>query len=268
MNILSVRPPGTAAAALMSLIVAGCTPISVIERDARAGCNEGFETARRGLPVNWYVYAPPMKKGDVDVSLDETEAIEGKRSLRLEVHRPASTPGWRAPGLFQVRPATAGRSYRVSWWLKNRGCTIVVSVRSEEPLTASPPQRTVLRPADTGNDVWRRFECVTTVPAPYENVRFELSVREPGTLWIDAVRIEDVAASVSGFHRPASSSRLPAKKPAQQDFGELGPCMAFDPGRVTAPLDLAVDEPRGLRVARRRAGPACRTRGRGGKAHP
>ena len=33
-----------------------------------------------------------------------------------------------------------------------------------------------------------------TIPSPYERVRFELSIRSPGRVWIDDVRIEAAAS--------------------------------------------------------------------------
>lgn len=38
-------------------------------------------------------------------------------------------------------------------------------------------------------DAWTRVERRYVLPQPYERLRFQLSVRSPGTLWIDDVRI-------------------------------------------------------------------------------
>ena len=42
----------------------------------------------------------------------------------------------------------------------------------------------------SGDDTWREFVYTYTVPAHYSNIRFELNVMAPGTVWVDDVRIE------------------------------------------------------------------------------
>ncbi len=177
------------------LIVAtptGCTPMSIREKSESAGFNGSFEIEKSGLPVNWYIYYPPIKNGDAEISLDPMDAVEGSQSLKFIVHRADSRGGWTTAGLFQVRPAKAKTSYKVSFWLKNQGCKISLLIRSEKPKKAPPANRRVLGAQDTGTNTWRQFEYVYTVPNTYDNIRFELNIVQPGTLWIDDVRIEEV----------------------------------------------------------------------------
>ena len=133
-----------------------------------------------------------MKNGDVEVSLDTVDAVEGDQSLKFAVHR-VDGPGWRSAGLFQVRPAKSNRSYKVSFWLKNQGCESSLLIRSTKPKESPIVARKVLGEEETGTNTWRRFEYFYTVPDTYDNIRFELGITQPGTLWIDDVRIEEVA---------------------------------------------------------------------------
>ena len=170
----------------------GCTQMSIREKSESAGFNGSFEIEKSGLPVNWYIYYPPIKNGDAEISLDSMDAVEGNQSLKFIVHRADSRGGWTTAGLFQVRPAKAKTSYKVSFWLKNQGCTTSLLIRSEKPMLSPPANRRVLGEKETGTNTWRQFEYVYTVPETYDNIRFELSIVQPGTLWIDDVRSEEV----------------------------------------------------------------------------
>jgi len=166
--------------------------MSIRQKSESAGFNGSFEIVKSGLPVNWYFSYPAIKNGDVEISLDTMDVVEGGQSLKFIVHRVDSRPGWRRPGLFQVHPAKAKRSYKVSFWLKNQGCNVSLMINSEKPKTAPPATRRILGEEETGTNKWRKFEYVYTVPDTYNNIRFDLGVVQPGTFWIDDVRIEEM----------------------------------------------------------------------------
>ncbi len=65
-------------------------------------------------------------------------------------------------------------------------------IRSEKANESPPPNIEILGEAETGTNTWREFEYTYTVPETYGNIRFELNILQPGTLWIDGVRIENV----------------------------------------------------------------------------
>lgn len=181
-------------AAIISIaaIFNGCTKFSIRETNDSAGFNGGFEIVKAGLPVNWNLYYPPIKQGDAQFSLDAVDAVEGKQSLKFTVQKADTRGGWTTAGLFQVVPASAKRSYKVSFWLKNQGCKVSLLIRSEKPKKSPPTKRIILGAKEMGTDTWRRFEYVYAVPKTYDNIRFEISIIQPGTLWIDDVRIEEV----------------------------------------------------------------------------
>ena len=80
----------------------------------------------------------------------------------------------------------------MSFWLKNQGCKVSLLLNSEKPKEAPSANRRALSEEETGINTWRQFEYVYTVPETYNNIRFELDILKPGTLWIDDVRIEKV----------------------------------------------------------------------------
>ena len=174
--------------------LSGCYRMSVRQQSDTAGFNGGFEIHRAGLPVNWYFHRPPLKRVDMEVSLDASDPVEGRQSLKVVVHRVGDEVGWRAPGLFQVSNADPVGAYRVSFWCRNAGCVFSVRLSSEQPKTASGGVEMTLDDANTSPDAWQRFELDYTVPEAYDNIRFQLGVSKPGTFWIDDIRIEAVGA--------------------------------------------------------------------------
>lgn len=178
-------------AAVLALRLVGGRRLSTIERDPSAGLNGSFEVARSGIPVNWYVYHRPLEAGEATLTLDTLDAADGRQSVRIET-RTVGGRGWNAPGLFHVEDAVNGETYDVSFWLKQEGGRVGVRITSEKPESGGErqPITETFSPDSTGGGAWRRFTYTYTVPARYVDVRFELNVLSPGTVWIDGVSIE------------------------------------------------------------------------------
>lgn len=179
-----------AVAAFFFLVKSG--EMSTRKVDRAAGYNGSFEFVKSGYPANWYVYHRPLDDGDGEMSLDTADAVDGTRSLKFAVSKANPVGGWRSPGLFQVSDAEEGRSYRLSFWLKNRAAKIRLLITSETH-ESREPRILIIEIIDaerTGNQTWRQFVYTYTVPAHYANIRFEMNIVAPGTVWIDDVRIE------------------------------------------------------------------------------
>ena len=166
----------------------GCTKMSEQIKDESVGMNGGFEHVKSGLPVNWLVYTPStIPTGNYELILDRTDFKEGEQSLRFLIHECSATGGWHSPGIGQEYPAIPGESYRISFWIKNEGCEYVVGVGG---VGAKTGQSETVDSSKGATDSWKLVEHTITVPQQYERIRFELSIRSPGSLWIDDVKIE------------------------------------------------------------------------------
>ena len=154
------------------------------------GINGGFEYTRSGLPINWIVYSPgTIPSGRYELLLDRADFREGKQSLRFLVDACSPTGGWHSPGITQQYPAEPGTTYAIRFWVKNEGCDWAVSVGG---VTATTGAYEVLAGAEVPQGSWQRVEQRYTLAPQYEQLRFELSITSPGSLWIDDVRIEAV----------------------------------------------------------------------------
>jgi hypothetical protein len=192
------------------VLLAGWFGMSTVARDEAAGFNGSFEFVAGGLPANWNVYDRPLDDGDAELVYDADEPVDGEQSLEMVVHRADRRGGWRSAGIFQNVDAVAGRSYRVSFWLKNRAAVVRLRISSEKGDFRLPHESVVelLEPRRTGTDAWRRYAYDYTVPDGYEDIRVELNVLAPGTVWIDDMRIESlVEDEVVSAARRAPDSR-------------------------------------------------------------
>jgi hypothetical protein len=193
---------------LVSFAVAG--QFAVWEKQKSAGFNGSFEDVKNGLPENWYLYGPKIiENGDVKIELDTEDFVEGKQSLKLIAHKADPVGGNRSAGLFQVlQPVKTGKPYKVSFWLKNQGCKVRVTIKNErghshrglteaetQDRAAHPPIKKILGENETGSNTWRQFEFVYVVPETDGTLRFELNIIQAGTLWIDDVRIKEEQTS-------------------------------------------------------------------------
>ncbi len=98
--------------------------------------------------------------------------------------------------MFTLLDAEPGRIYDVTFWLKNQGCSMRLEITSEFPESDEPltPITEIIGPDTTGEGEWRQFSYTYTVPSPRRDIRFEVNLLAPGTLWIDDVRIEPTGA--------------------------------------------------------------------------
>lgn len=97
-------------------------------RKPSVGMNGGFEYSESGLPVNWIVYLPSnIPTGNYELIFDTVDFQEGKQALKFVADECSQTGGSHSPGITQEYPAEPGRSYKISFWIKNDGCDYVVS---------------------------------------------------------------------------------------------------------------------------------------------
>ena len=197
---------------LAGLVAGACTHYTIREEREALGFNGSFEITSGRLPINWYFYYPPIRRGQADVSIDTARAVDGKQSVMIVARETDPDGGWRSAGMFQVAPAEPLTTYRVSYWLRNQDATIRVGVVSEQPMESPPPEERILTPQETGAANWQKFETRYTVPAGYDNIRFELNVLEPGTVWIDQVRIEPEVVEAKADSSPTTAPQEPGQE--------------------------------------------------------
>lgn len=184
------------------VLMASCVIPGMGEMDPSVDENGSFEVVRDGLPVNWIIDRHAIRDGEVELSLDTTDAVDGKQSLKLVVHA-VDDRSWLAPWFFRTGAAEPGVTYAVSFWLKSTACVFEMVIRNEgkdrlfgltgaekQDYAAHPPIRRVIGGGETGTDEWRQFRYVYKVPETDGSLRFELRIVRPCTLWIDDVQIE------------------------------------------------------------------------------
>jgi hypothetical protein len=201
----------TPVAALLMLALVGCSRMSEQIHAPEAGWNGGFEQSERGLPVQWIVYSPDtIPTGSYELLFDTTERREGEQSLEFVVAECSATGGWQSPGIAQEVPADPG-THALRFWIRSDGCDWTVSFGG---VTAKQGEFVTVDSSEVDAADWREVERRYTLRAPDERLRFELSIRSPGRLWIDDVRIERVAddesrdvSAPAADAPPATSSR-------------------------------------------------------------
>ncbi len=173
-----------------SVLLGGCSRFSEERRDKTAGMNGSFEVVESGLPVNWLVYTPKIvPRSDFDLVFDTTEYKDGSQSLKFVVRECSSIGGWRSPGFAQEYEAAPGETYRVSFWVKNDGSEFVVGVGGVSAMEGEDV--TIVQSKET-IDTWHEFEYDYTIPEKMNALRFEMNILQPGSFWIDDIRIEKI----------------------------------------------------------------------------
>lgn len=173
------------------LMLTGCKQMSEKTTDTSVGLNGGFEISKNGLPVNWLIYTPKtVPTGDFEILLDKENYKEGNQSLKFIVRECASSGGWGSPGFtnefFEVGKFEGKSSYKLGFWIKNDGARFRVSGGGVSPFEG---EMNILIENDEQIDDWKFLEYEIDVPED-RHLRMELNILEPGTFWIDAIKIE------------------------------------------------------------------------------
>jgi alpha-N-arabinofuranosidase len=146
--------------------------------------NPGFEATE--LLSGWEVNTPPEERKGVQVRADSTEVKEGRQSVLIEAHEPASY------SLNQWTVLPAGTLWRARIWIKteNLGSAghggasgqIVIDSRAGVLGRSSPR---------SGTSPWREEEVVFEAPTP-EDVDIVLVGLEKsaGKVWFDGLHLE------------------------------------------------------------------------------
>ena len=177
----------------LALILSGCNQMSEKETDTSAGLNGGFEVSKSGLPVNWLMYTPnTVPNSDFKIELDKDIFKEGKQSLRFDVKKCSSTGGWHSPG-FTTDFSDIGKFgeegiYKLSFWIKNDGTKFRISAGWVSALEGD--MKTLIKNNEQ-IDEWRLLEFEIDVLND-RWLRMELNILQPGTFWIDDIRIERI----------------------------------------------------------------------------
>jgi len=181
----------------VTVIVSGCRRVSESVEDSSAGINGGFEIVSNGLPVNWIMYTPNTVPDAVfQIAFDKEVFKEGKQSLRFDVKRCAERGGgWHSPGFtnefFEGGKGGFGEGrYRISFWVRNSGSTYCIAAGGVAYMKKVGGMNTLIQ-TNESNDDWKRLEYEVDVPEE-AHLRLQLTILEPGTFWIDDIRIERI----------------------------------------------------------------------------
>lgn len=173
------------------LILSGCNQMSEKETDSTAGLNGGFEISKNGLPVNWLMFTNnTVPEADFTIELDEEVFMEGKQSLKFDVKKCSSTGEWLSPGFtnefYDIGKFEGEAIYKLSFWIMNHGTTFKVSGGS---VAEKEGDMKTLIEGNKEIDDWKLLEYEIDVPKD-RWLRMQLNILQPGTFWIDDIKIE------------------------------------------------------------------------------
>ncbi len=185
---------------LVVAIMLGASGFGKMIRDKSAGDNLGFETVKKGMPVNWYFYTPesinnnnlfkPRVKADFDVAVVNNGAKEGKNYLKYTIRN--SGDGVRNhPGFFNEYIKRPGTTCRVGFWVKNSGCKYTVNISAVRP-KGGGPCKTALVCDSADNAEWKHIVVVEKICATMDRLRIEVQIEQSGVFSIDGITIEDL----------------------------------------------------------------------------
>ena len=175
--------------AILVTIVMGCfNKMSEEIQNKTAGMNGSFEVTESGLPVNWLIYSPKtVPTCRFELIIDTTEYKDGKQSLKFLVDECSPDGGFRSPGISQEYDAIPGESYKLSCWIKNDGCKFIIKIGG---VSAFEGQTDTVIVSKESINTWKKLEYNYKMPSDFKRIRFDLNILQPGSFWIDDIKIE------------------------------------------------------------------------------
>jgi hypothetical protein len=174
------------------LQISGCMlhDMSTIRTNDSAGFNGSFEFVTDSLPANWYVYTPKSSQTDYHLVFDTADPVERNQSLLFSVKSCSPAGGWHSPGIFNEIDVETGKTYLVTFWVKNTGCKYMIRMDCFKKGTedANNPKKWITY-SDTISH-WQKFEDSFVFDNELNRFRFELNILSPGKLWLDDVKVE------------------------------------------------------------------------------
>ena len=159
--------------------------------------NPGFETWTNGTsPDNWTIPANSTHVGSLTWSKETTIVKSGTSALKLIISTTQN------PGIVQVIPAEAGKTYTISFWYfveagddsdvriwsswKN-GDTYITDKTGMQPTTYAPSNK--------GN--WTKFTMDATAPATTTALALEIRAYKSSTVYFDDIYFGGVTTGTS-----------------------------------------------------------------------
>ncbi|HOY32910.1 MAG TPA: hypothetical protein PKW80_13610 [Bacteroidales bacterium] len=174
-----------------SIVLSGCKPMSISVKGDDCKMDGSFEIIKNGLPVNWCYYAPEtVPNSDFKILSDTTQHKDGIRSLKFQINSCESTGSWHSPGFFMEFKVLPGETYKVSLCVINKGCTL--KIKAETGMKGNPGISEIVAEIQGTFSEWKCYEHTVRIPAANDNMRIEVNILSPGTVWFDDIKIEGV----------------------------------------------------------------------------
>lgn len=183
------------------ILLSGCGQMSEEVKDKSAGLNGSFEVSSNGLPVNWPMYTPKtVPDAEFDIILDKEIYKEGIQSLKFDVKKCSSMGGRYSPGFtnefFEVGKYEGDNNYKMTFWIKNNGAKFSISAGAVSGIEGD--MKILLESSDQ-IDNWRLLEYEIDIPKN-RWLRMQLNILQPGTFWIDDIRIKNYKTAHDKSH--------------------------------------------------------------------
>jgi hypothetical protein len=164
-------------------------PNELSRPNATAGLNGGFEITDSGYPVNWAFGPNPETSNAFDLLIDTEHVIEGNNALKLVIMQRDRTISVRSRRI----PVQIGMDYRVSLWVTNGGCSLLVNRVMTDASGKTHMRPNTIVETSASSDQWQQFEDVFSIAEDEANVFLIFLIDGPCNFWADDVKIEEVS---------------------------------------------------------------------------
>lgn len=152
--------------------------------------NPGFEGVDDAHAKGWtpWSWAPEKNSPDAECSIVDNEGRNASRAAKITVKKKGHVGVWcNTPALADAKP---GEKYLLSVWVRSLASDIVKCQLSvgftDEKFTKN--EKGVRQTFDLfPNNVWHRLTMPVSIPEAFPRVRIDVSLRSPGTVFIDDV---------------------------------------------------------------------------------
>ena len=219
-----------------------CTPFSGIpgeNRIANSSFELGFAGGAGGVS---YLRITPENEIPMSVSIDRKEFMHGKASLQLKNDRGTPLEFLCSPVMLEKRTGM----FTFSAYMKaDRELTATLSLTA---VTQKPQDRKSINWDSRGQKFrvsrdWKRYSFSFHIPNPHYSGNAAIILSEKGTLWVDAVQLEE-GKLASEYHPKSPVEAAVLKQETFSFSGEKGniTLCAFNASDRTATLPFKIEK--------------------------
>lgn len=164
--------------------------------------NGSFELLNKnGNPQGWYLwqsdkandfYKKELRDFNYLISLDTTEFVDGRNSIKFDVKKCKGKRCPFGPGIFDEFDVNPGEVYEINFWVKNVSASYVAEVSLVNEMGHGDSYQPSLIESSDHSKEWKKITIIRSVEPKWRRLRVMFDVTNEGVVYLDNITIKRI----------------------------------------------------------------------------